>query len=169
MRILISTIFIFLYSLAYSQKGKVIYETKIESASKVNINSGEINISKADTVIINSKFIVSLDPQRPKVYLANVTGEKDSTGTYTTYYTFAPKGNLLSFDFDLLITFDKPFIDPVLNFMASGGVYTFSWQDYSVENKYIRLIGKAQNKSLTIFLRSKEPLNAKIFGTDGVL
>jgi hypothetical protein len=179
-----------LYSLAfchtYAQKqtnNKTLYQTKIDTAGKVDIHGGKTTIIKADTVFIGQIIIDQAVPT--EVFFLGSVVTQDTNGIYTTTYKFAPKVNPGTFNINVVIGLDKPFLpwymgDPppprnmlilgrrnhVIDVKGDNGQPQVSLQ-WTTDYKLIRVRGLVAADNVYVAIRSKEKLYSTISGVAG--
>ncbi|AXY75391.1 hypothetical protein D3H65_15975 [Paraflavitalea soli] len=136
---------------------KKIYNTSIRKAEKVTIKGGNNFITHADTVYIETE-------KRIEMLFAGKKVEKDTSGIFTTTYTFVPGGGELSFPFDIAMKFDKPILRryciSAVSSLSPGIIpMTVDCGDY-----WIHATGNTTSTGITITLKSMKPLTADIYG-----
>jgi hypothetical protein len=151
------------YNLGYGQKNQNndTYNTRINKAELVQIESGRTTILHADTVIFQTLHA--------DVYFYGSAILKDTTGTYTTLYYFNPKDNPGVFKFDFVMNFDHPILGPEHNRLmvyarvGMDHIGVDSNDDYTA----IHVYGSVSGEGVFVRIRSKAPLFTKIRGVAG--
>jgi len=176
-------LFIFIGFSITAKGQQKIYNTKIDSAGKVEIKGGFTKILHVDTVFIGQ--IVINQSAQTEVFFLGSTTVQDTTGYYTTTFKFVPNLNPGTFNINVFISFDKPFVpwyvtEPPLpsrtNALVKGGVETHIFkmygdkgdvnlpQQYTPDYKAIRIRGIVAADNIYISLKSKGKLFATIEG-----
>ena len=139
------------------------YETNIRKADTVSIKGGKTTINKADKVIIEN-----YNTTKPAILLTGITEQRDSLGIYFTQYIFKPSDGSSSFQYDIKIQLDAPFLEPLL---GSRGLTTGIGTGTSMENVEFRTdlgwahVSGTTNSSAVIFqFRTLKPVKAQIIG-----
>ena len=155
------------------------YNTRIDTAGKVTINSGTTIILKADSVFIGQIIIDQAVPT--KVYFLGSITTQDSTGIYTTTFKFAPRNNTSTFDVNITINFDKPFIPWYTTERLPPNTINPLWTSYIFDVRgdngdsqaseswsktyhFLRVRGLVSADNIYIAVKSKEKLFATITG-----
>src|SRR5579872_4588571 len=135
----------------------------VDTAAQVNIyGNGHVYIG---TVIINQTI-------KTKIYLLGVDQQKDSTGIYTTIFSFGNKETLPLFGVNITIEFS----DPIIIADIGGSAMTSVAYGYN-ENKTAFQFTAGQinrnslggNEIFTILAKSKTRLHFAIHGIDGAM
>jgi|GEM_PF-3207575 hypothetical protein len=182
-KILAITLLLLSNILSYAQKKQ--FNTRIDTAGKVTINGGQTIILKADTVFIGQLTISQ--NVADSIYLYKSTTTQDTNGIYSTVYTFGPKKTSPSFNVDITIYFDKPYIpiyslyklppgaileignperDEIFKATGENGDVNIS-QYYNKDFKSLRARGIVMADKVNILVKSKERLFARISGVAG--
>lgn len=132
-----------------------IFNNKINRAGKVIIKSGQIFITNADTVYIEKRSEM--------VHLQTMV-KKDTNEIYITQFIFVPKDRASTFPFDIAIKFDKEIIrryciSTVDPFPTGVGPMNVSCGD-----NWVHCTGNFTSHGVSFTVRSKQPLNAEIYG-----
>ena len=139
-------------------------------AQQKESNDNNLKVEKADSVF-SGKILID-KTKHSKIYLTNFQQTLDSTGTYTTTYTFGAKTSRPTFDVGIRMKFDNALIpDGPIGFQYGPvGVGRYSGSG-SVQNNNTYLFLQGQMTStghhFYIKVKSKEKINPVIAGLDG--
>jgi hypothetical protein len=157
------------------------YNTKIDTARKVNIKGGKTTILSVGIVNVT----ISDNSIPTDVYLVSATWKLDSIGFYTTTVKLAPQTKATTFSIYAVIKFDKPFSPawmddppPPPGALIPGRKHHII--DYGSDNGSLQFVPLFTNDLTTIILRgmvsaddiyvsvkSKEKLSVAITGING--
>lgn len=170
---------IFLSPYFASKAQKNTYNTHVDTARKVIVNAGRTTILKADSVFIGQVIINEAIPTQ--VYFLGSTTTLDTNKIYTTTFKFAPKVNPGTFNVNITIKFDKPFIPWYTTERPPPNAIVPGWTDHVIDirgdngvpqvsngwsNNYyvLQVRGPVPADDIYISVKSKERLYATITG-----
>ncbi|MEO8821954.1 MAG: hypothetical protein ABI366_00155, partial [Ginsengibacter sp.] len=130
----------------------------------------DIKAEKTDS-IFSGKIIID-KTKRTKLYLTTFQQTLDSTGVYTTTYTFGAKTSRPSFDVNIRMKFDGSIIPngPIGFLYSPVGVGRYSGSGaLQNNNSYLYLQGQMTSAThhFYIKIKSNEKVQAAIAGLDG--
>lgn len=171
-----------IFSYCQKKKDKATYNTKIDTAGKVEINGGKTTILKADTVFIGQLLVDHSIPT--EVYFLGSQTIQDSA-YYTTIFKFAPKYTAGTFNINVVIQFDKEFTPwsqtyppppPSTIIFNKDRDYFKIWGDngkpttptlWTTDLKSVRVRGLVEADNIYVAIKSKQRLFATISGISG--
>jgi len=147
--------------------------------------NGNTTIYRVDSLFIGQ--LVVNEKKADSIYFIGSTTVYDTAGKfYTTVYNFLPSVHGISFNVDIIISFDKPFLpwytteplppnaivlgrkNDVIRVSAANGEAQSS-NRWSVNFYLVRVRGTINGDDLKISVRSKERLYAKIESVYGAI
>jgi hypothetical protein len=140
-----------------------IYNSKIDQATKVEIQDGTINIKHADTVVVRFYII----DNKEKVFLIAAEQNKDTSGVYTTKLYFRnPEKD--AFNIDITLVCDKPILD-IYMWYENGGMFMGGANPNPKDQAYRFLGTVAAPGGFLVIIKSNEPIVVTAKGVDGFL
>jgi hypothetical protein len=137
--------------------------------SFINLKAQTEKASAVDSVF-TGKILIDKE-NRTKIYLTNFQQTLDSTGVYTTTYTFGTKNRRPTFDVNVRMNFDAPLIhDGPIGFQYGPvGVGRYSGSGALRNNSYLFMQGQWTSASHHFFIKikSKQKVKPVITGLDG--
>lgn len=165
-------------ALCFSQKK--VYNTKIDTANKVIIYGGNTTITKVDSLRIE-KLVVNQETI-DSIYFIGYETVKDTSGNVLTMYKFSPSKKRISFDVDISISLDTPFIplktllpsprnfirlDKTGDYVKAIGINkesVYGVPTYTSDYKTIRFRGRVVSDTLLIIILTPTIPRARISG-----
>jgi len=139
------------------------FYNKIDKVGKIEATDSEINIKKADEVLI--KIFIS---SKSKLFLDGYKQVKDSTGIYMSYFHFI-NNDEISCEFNLMFQFNKPVIEGELK-MPKGTVDAILFaKNFNKDKSGYQYRGVSPcEKGLLAVFKSSEPVTVSITGIEGI-
>lgn len=155
------SLYLFSYSNVLSQTKK--YNTKIETANKVEIKAGNAEIKNAQNITIGTIIIAA--NVKPRYYFNSFSRHQDSTGSYITVLEFIHDGQPENIYIDFRVDVNTPFtsVRTIYN-----GVGMSEFETVSNDNKWYSYKSFVQTieKKIWVQIISKQPVFVKLTGVD---
>lgn len=143
----------------YSQNK--IFNTKVEKATKVEINGGKAEIKNVQNLTVGT---IIVEKSKLKYYFAELIRQKDSSGIYTTQINLKHHGDPENIYVDIGMEFDKA----VNSVEIKMGMATNSTELFANNRTWYTFKGFVQSseKLINLIIKSNDPIFIKLSGVD---